>query len=45
MKKQNKRMFYYRDLLQKYLKKKEMETLLEYNNQEVPVGEVYLLSN
>jgi len=43
MKKQNKRMFYYRDLLQKYLKKKEMETLLEYNNQEVPVGEERML--
>ncbi len=40
MKKQNKKMFYYRDLLQKHLKKKELENLLEYNNQEIPVGQV-----
>ena len=40
MKKQNKKMFYYRDLLQKHLKKKELEELLEYNKQEIPVGQV-----
>ena len=40
MKKQNKKMFYYRDLLGKNLKKKELENLLEFNNQEVPVGQV-----
>ena len=40
MKKQNKKMFYYRDLLQKNLKKKELENLLEFNNQEIPVGPV-----
>jgi len=38
MKKQNKKMFYYRDLLEKHLKKKELESLLEYNNQEIVVG-------
>lgn len=35
MKKQNKKMFYYRDLLKKNCKKKEMESLLEHNHQEV----------
>ena len=40
MKKQNKKMFYYRDLLEKGLKKKELEALLEHNNQEIPVGQV-----
>lgn len=43
MKKQNKKMFYYRDLLKKHCKKKEMEGLLEHNNQEVPIGEDRML--
>merc|ERR1719319_776549 len=43
MKKHNKKMFYYRDLLDKNLKKKELENLLEYNNQEVPVGQDRML--
>ena len=43
------RMFYYRDLMKKHMKKKELEALLEHNKQEIPVGEVqnhswYLLS-
>ena len=45
MKKQNKKMFYYRDLLQKGLKKKDLEGLLEYNNQEIPVGQVWIIDN
>ena len=40
MKKQNKKMFYYRDLLKKHCKKKELYSLLEHNKQEVPEGEV-----
>ena len=28
-----------RDLMQKNLKKKELESLLEFNEQEIPVGE------
>ncbi len=40
MKKQNKKIFYYRDLLEKHLKKKELEALLEHNDQEIPVGQV-----
>jgi len=43
MKKQNKKMFYYRDLLKKHLSKKEMESLLEHNMQEVPAGEERML--
>jgi len=39
MKKQNKKMFYYRDLLKKHLKKQELYSLLEHNKQEVPTGE------
>jgi len=39
MKKQNKKMFYYRDLLKKHLKKQELYSLLEHNNQEIPTGE------
>ena len=39
----NLRMFYYRDLLKKHLKKKELESLLEHNKQEIPVGEVKCL--
>ena len=33
-------MFYYRDLMKKHMKKKELEALLEHNKQEIPVGEV-----
>ena len=40
MKKQNKKMFYYRDLLKKHLKKTELQSLLEHNKQEIPTGEV-----
>jgi len=43
MKKQNKRMFYYRDLMKKHMKKKELEALLEHNKQEIPVGEDRML--
>jgi poly [ADP-ribose] polymerase len=43
MKKQNKKMFYYRDLLKKHCKKKELEALLEHNQQEVPAGEDRML--
>jgi len=43
MKKQNKKLFYYRDLMQKNLKKKELESLLEFNEQEIPVGEDRML--
>jgi len=39
MKKQNKKMFYYRDLLKKHLKKAELYSLLEHNKQEIPTGE------
>jgi len=39
MKKQNKKMFYYRDLLKKHLKKAELQSLLEHNKQEIPTGE------
>ena len=42
MKKQNKKMFYYRDLLKKHCKKAEMYSLLEHNKQEIPQGEVSL---
>ena len=35
MKKQNKKIFYYRDLLEK-----ELELLLDHNNQEIPPGQV-----
>ena len=38
------RMFYYRDLMKKHMKKKELEALLEHNKQEIPVGEVENLS-
>ena len=33
-------MFYYRDLMKKHMKKKELEALLEHNKQEIPGGEV-----
>ena len=39
MKKQNKQMFYYRDLLKKHLKKQDLYNLLEHNKQEIPTGE------
>ena len=39
MKKQNKKMFYYRDLLSKHLKKQDLYNLLEHNKQEIPSGE------
>ena len=38
MKKQNKKMFYYRDQLQRQLKKNELQDLLESNCQEVCSG-------
>jgi hypothetical protein len=44
MKKQNKKIFYYRDLLEKHLKKKELEALLEHNDQEIPVGQATYLT-
>ncbi len=37
LKKQMKKMYYYRDMLEK-LDKKELVELLEYNDQEVPTG-------
>ena len=39
------RMFYYRDLMKKHMKKKELEALLEHNKQEIPVGEVEVHCN
>ena len=36
IKKQMKKIYYYRDLLERNLKKNELQDLLEYNNQEVP---------
>ena len=39
MKKQNKQIFYYRDLLKKHLKKTDLYNLLEHNKQEIPSGE------
>ena len=38
MKKQNKKMYYYRDQLQRQLKKTELQDLLESNGQEVCPG-------
>ena len=38
MKKQNKKMYYYRDQLQRQLKKNELQDLLESNGQEVCPG-------
>ena len=38
MKKQNKKMFYYRDQLERQLKKNELQDLLESNGQEVCTG-------
>ena len=39
MKKQNTKMFYYRDLLKKHLKKQDLYNLLEHNKQDIPTGE------
>ena len=36
IKKQMKKIYYYRDLLERNLKKNELQDLLEYNDQEVP---------
>ena len=38
MKKQNKKMYYYRDQLQRQLKKTELQDLLESNGQEICPG-------
>ena len=38
VKKQNKKIFHYRDSLESSLKKNELQELLEYNKQEIPVG-------
>ena len=38
IKKQMKKIFYYRDLLERNLKKNELQDLLEANKQEVPTG-------
>ena len=38
MKKQNKKMFYYRDQLERQLKKTELQDLLESNGQEICPG-------
>ena len=42
LKKQMKKIFYYRDLLEK-MKKSELQDLLEANKQEIPVGEGKML--
>jgi hypothetical protein len=39
MKEQNKKMYKLRDQLKKELKKKDLQYLLEHNDQDVPVGE------
>ena len=38
MKKQNKVMFEYRDQLKSQLQKKDLQELLEYNDQDIPPG-------
>ena len=38
IKKQNKKIFHYRDNLERSLKKNELQELLEYNKQEIPTG-------
>lgn len=38
IKEQSQIIFKYRDLLKKNLKKNELQDLLEYNKQELPVG-------
>ena len=38
IKKQMKKIFYYRDLLERNLKKGEFKDLLEANGQEIPIG-------
>jgi hypothetical protein len=39
IKEQNKLMYKYRDQLKKVLKKKDLQYLLEYNDQDIPSGE------
>jgi poly [ADP-ribose] polymerase len=39
IKKQNNLMYKYRDQLKKILKKKDLQYLLEYNDQDIPSGE------
>ena len=39
LKKQMKKIYYYRDMLQRHLAKKDLEELLTYNEQEIPTGE------
>jgi hypothetical protein len=39
IKEQSKQMYKYRDQLKKDLKKMDLQCLLEYNDQDVPVGE------
>jgi hypothetical protein len=39
VKEQSKQMYKYRDRLKKELKKQDLQCLLEYNDQSVPVGE------
>ena len=39
IKKQNKLMYKYRDQLKNVLKKKDLQYLLEYNDQDIPSGE------
>ena len=38
IKRQNKKIFYYRDQLERALKKNELQDILESNGQEVPTG-------
>ncbi len=38
LKKQTKKIYYYRDMLQRNCGKKDLEELLSHNDQEVPVG-------
>lgn len=39
IKKQMKKLYYYRDMLEHNLAKKELEELLEHNGQEIPSGQ------
>lgn len=39
LKKQVKKVYYYRDMLQRHLAKKDLEELLTFNQQEIPTGE------
>ena len=38
LKKQMKKIYYYRDMLQRHLQKKDLEALLVLNGQEIPSG-------